>query len=194
MSRDELLSKSLRKDFTPSQLEDFNSYRFNETDLNFVISATKQALYHVTPRAFDCALLSALIVAHVRDNSNIPIALIGGDFKYREISLFKQNEDLNLKALRKSLIHEKFDGHFWVEAGGLIIDPSIFRTFYLGSQIRPELKNEIELRFGMGKGCVLSTPEEMLSKFDFEYTPKYSLSENTINGLIKGFFEYRLKK
>lgn len=193
MDRDELLLKALKEDFTEQQINKFYNYQLNNSDLEFVVNVVKQTLQHVEPKAFDCALLSALITANVRDNSNIPIALIGGDFNYKEFSLFKHSDNLNLKAANKNVINETFDGHFWIEIAGLIIDPSIFRTLY-SNRVPEILKKEIEVRFGKGKGCIIATPEEMVKKHDFEYIPKYSLSDNTITGLIKGFFKYRLKQ
>ncbi len=193
MNRDESLLAALKEDFTQQQIREFCNYKLSDADLEFIVFAVKQAHRAVEPKALDCALLSALIVAHVRDNSSIPIALIGGDFKYKEFSLFKHGENLNLKAANQNVINEKFDGHFWIEVGGLIIDPSIFRTLY-SNHVPENLRKEIEFRFGAGKGCIVATPEEMIRQHDFEYAPKYSLSENTINGLIKGFFEHRLKK
>ncbi|NBV07364.1 MAG: hypothetical protein EBS06_09075 [Proteobacteria bacterium] len=133
-------------------------------------------------------------MACVRDTSNIPIALIAGDFTYKGLCLFKSGDsNLNLKLTQGNIINEKFDGHFWIEAGGLVIDPSIFRTLY-SNHIPEALKSEIELRFGADKGCIIASPEEMISSSDFDYIPKYSLSDNTINGLIRGFFAHRAKQ
>lgn len=193
MNRDESLLAALKEDFTQQQIREFCNYKLSNSDLEFIVFAVKQALRAVEPQALDCALLSALIVAHVRDNSSIPLALIGGDFKYKGFALFKHGENLNLKAANQNVINEKFDGHFWIEVGGLIVDPSIFRTLY-SNHVSENLRKEIEFRFGAGKGCVVATPEEMIRQHDFEYVPRYSLSDNTINGLIKGFFEHRLKK
>ncbi len=193
MNRDESLLAALKEDFTQQQIHEFCNYKLSDADLEFIVFAVKQAHRAVEPKALDCALLSALIVAHVRDNSSIPIALIGGDFKYRGFSLFKHGENLNLKAAKQNFINEKFDGHFWIEVGGLIIDPSIFRTFY-SDHVPENLRKEIEFRFGTGKGCIVAAPEKMVSQHDFEYIPKYSLSDDTITGLIKGFFKYILKQ
>ncbi len=192
MSREELLLKALNKDFTPQQFNEFCNYKLTNSDLDLIIFTVKQAHIAVEPKALDCALLSAMIVAHIRETSNIPIALIGGDFKYKEFLLFKHGEDLNLKAINKNVVNEKFDGHFWIEVGGLIVDPSIFRTLY-SNHVPENLSKEIKFRFGVGKGCIVATPEEMIKQNDFEYTPKSSLSDNTINGLLKGFFKHRVK-
>ena len=193
MNRDESLLAALKEDFTQQQIHEFCNYKLSDADLEFIVFAVKQAHRAVEPKALDCALLSALIVAHVRDNSSIPIALIGGDFKYKGFSLFKHGENLNLKAAKQNVINEKFDGHFWIEVSGLIVDPSIFRTLY-SNHVPENLRKEIEFRFGAGKGCIVATPEEMIRQHDFDYMPRYSLSDNTIHGLIKGFFEHRLKK
>jgi hypothetical protein len=193
MSRDELLLKALKEDFTQQQLNEFYNYRLSNSDLEFVVNVVKQTLQHVEPKAFDCALLSALVTAHVRDHSNIPIALIGGDLNYKGLPLFKHSENLNLKAANKNIVNGEFDGHFWVEIAGLIIDPSIFRTLY-SNRVSEVLTKEIDLKFGKGKGCIFATPEELIKKYDFEYIPRYSLSDATITGLIKGFFNHRLKQ
>lgn len=136
-----------------------------------------------------------MITAAIQDHSNIPVALIGGDFKYKGFSLFKHGAtNLNTEAINENIINGKFDGHFWLEIGDLIIDASIFRTLY-SDKIPEVLRKEIELNFGNKKGCIVATAEHMIKEHNFEYIPKYSLSDNTINGLLKGgFFENRLKK
>lgn len=192
MNRKNLLSQALKETLSSNQIEEFCSYKLSNDEISFVIDTAKQAQLAVEKKSFDCALLSALVAAAIQDNSKIPVALIGGDFSYKGSKLFKYNNNLNLNTLNEDFINKEFDGHFWIEIGGRILDLSIFRTLY-SNKVPENLKKEIELRFGENKGIILGTPEEML-QHDFEYTPASSLSYDTITGLIKGFFKHRLKQ
>lgn len=195
MNRRNLLVKALSENLNKQGVESFFEYKLSPSDLSFIKHVLTHVLQNVEPRPFDCALLSAMITAAIQDNSNIPVALIGGDFKYKDLSIFKQGaENLNTEALNKNIINGKFDGHFWVEIGEFIIDASIFRSLY-SSHLPEMLREEIKTRFDGRQGCIFATHSDLIEQTNFEYIPRYSLSENTINGIIKGgFVTNRLKK
>jgi len=195
MNRRDVLLRALSKTFNQNTINSFLEYQLSSSDLNFVKYAVTQALQTIKPRPLDCVLLSAVIAVNIQDHSNIPVALIGGDLKYKNLPIFTHHgtQDLNIEAINSNVLNSKLEGHFWIEIGDMIIDSSIFRTLY--SNHFPEyLRNEIKSKIDDEKDYIIATPKEMIQQYNFEYVPRYSLSDETISGLIAGaFFENRIK-
>lgn len=79
---------------------------------------------------------------------------------------------------------EIWDGHCWLEFGGMIGDISLYRTVNYG-KVPEDFSRFIFDTFGKGKGLLCATTEG-LNEVGLNYIPCYSLREGQINGLLNG--------
>ncbi|MFK5959481.1 MAG: hypothetical protein QM495_11515 [Lutibacter sp.] len=165
------------------EIDSFVTYELNEKDKNFIQEVVKETLRNVKPKAFNCALLSALLGAMIYDNSDIPVVVLSGHFEYNSNRIFNCTKPIPFTNKEK-MINDSWDGHCWIEINDLIIDLSIFRTIYYG-KVPNSFKTEIVEKFGAGKGALIGY-SSCLKELGFNYIPKYSLNQEQINGLIKG--------
>lgn len=81
-----------------------------------------------------------------------------------------------------NIVDEVWDGHCWLEFGGLVADASFFRTVYFG-EVPSQFKDMVIKKFGEGNGTVIATPEQMQFN-ELTYIPKFSLSTIQFDGLV----------
>lgn len=183
MDRNTALKTSLLQNYSIADIEKFFSYQLSQDEIAFVQDTAKEVLLNMPPKAFNCTQISAIWAAIIQDNSKIPVSVICGDLHFMNKKIFVCNSSVPIPEIGKE-INDFWDGHCWLEFGGLIADASFFRTIYFG-EVPNQLKQLIVDKFGNGKGTIIATPDNMLSN-GFTYIPKYSLSNLQINGLING--------
>jgi hypothetical protein len=183
MNRNEKLKKALLEIMSESEVNYFISYLLSQDEMEFIKNAINDALRNVPLKAFNCASLSALLGAIIIDNSNIPAAVIAGHLDYLDKRIFYCKGPIPYSD-EKEVINEIWDGHCWVELNNLIIDISIFRTVYYGN-VPKSFHHKIKKEYGEGRGAIAAYPDE-LKKEGFNYIPCYCLTQDQINGLIKG--------
>ena len=181
--RDSLLIKVLLKSLSEEGVNAFLSYTISDEDIEFIKSCSSAVLTKISPKAFDCAILSALLGAIIQDNSNIPVVVIAGHFDYFDRRIFNCKGPIPY-TVNKTLIKEIWDGHCWIELGGIIIDISIFRTVYYGD-VPPLFRETIIKEYGENRGMICTSPLKFI-EVGFNYTPCYCLTQDQINGLVKG--------
>ncbi|MFA6128810.1 MAG: hypothetical protein WC699_16035 [Bacteroidales bacterium] len=159
------------------------NYQISEEDVEFIRQTCHQVLENIPVRAFNCAMLSAILGAIIYDNSKIPVAVIAGHLDYNDQKIFYCKGPIPYSRKKKS-INEIWDGHCWVELGGLVIDISIFRTVYFG-QVPGDFHDQITRKFGLNRGALVGLPGE-LAHDGFNYTPCYCLTQDQITGLVQG--------
>ncbi|WP_086543639.1 hypothetical protein [Algoriphagus antarcticus] len=76
-----------------------------------------------------------------------------------------------------------WDGHCWLEFGGLVADASFFRTIYFGD-IPSQLRKDVVEKFGEGRGSLIGALQQM-EFYELSYLPKYCLTNFQIDALIK---------
>lgn len=183
MTRELKLRETLKSVLTEKEVQSFFSYQLTNDDLAFLKEAVIEVLRKVPANAFNCAMLSGILGAIISAHSNIPVAVIAGHLDYSSRRLFNCSRPFPY-ATNKKEINEEWDGHCWVELNNLLIDISIFRTIYYG-QVPEDLYNEIVIKFGEGRGALLSSANEMINQ-GFNYIPCYSLTNDQISGLVLG--------
>ena len=181
--RDLILRKVLLDTLTEEEVNALMSYIILSEDIEFIKKSSNEVLKNIPLKAFNCATLSALLGAIIQDNSNIPVAVIAGHFDYYDRRIFNCKRPIPY-SINKKLINEIWDGHCWVELSGLIIDISIFRTVYFGD-VPPLFREKIIKAYGENHGMILASPMKFIEA-GFNYTPCYCLTQDQINGLIKG--------
>jgi prepilin-type processing-associated H-X9-DG protein len=185
MNRKAVLNEALLENYTQSEVAHFINYVIDQNDIDFLKESAIEVLSRVPQKAFNCTALSSLWGAIIKDNSKIPVAVICGHLDFAGKRIFQCNAPLPKTDDAANMGF--WDGHCWLEFGGLIGDMSIFRTFYYGN-VPDTLKKQIISQFGEGRGLIIASPETLLAQ-GFIYTPCYSLSDIQINGLIKGALE-----
>lgn len=183
MFRDQNLKAVLAQNLGQEQIANFLSYQLTEDDMAFIQASVKDVLKNMPPKAFNCTQISAIWAAIVTDHSKIPVIVICGDLHYKGKKIFVCNEPLPTGEDGTDIIDE-WDGHCWLEFGGLIADASFFRTIYYGN-VPEVLKGMVINQFGEGRGSIIATPEQMQQN-GFEFIQRYSLSERQINGIVQG--------
>lgn len=183
MKRTEALKAALLQNYSVEDTDIFLKYRLTEKDLVFIQDTAKEVLRNMPPKAFNCTQISAIWAAMIEDHSEIPVAVICGDLHFIDKKIFVCKEPLPGPE-QGCVIDGVWDGHCWLEFGGLIADASFFRTVYFG-EVPYQFKDLVVEKFGTGKGTIIATPEQMLHN-ELIYIPKYSLSATQINGLING--------
>ncbi len=181
MTRDSVLRETMKTVLNEKEIDSFFSYKITRGDMNFLQEATTGVLKNIPAKAFNCALMSALLGAVIFDHSKIPVVVVSGHLDYYSRRIFNCKKPIPYST-NKKVINEIWDGHCWVEICNLIIDISIFRTIYYG-QVPQDLHKEIIENFGEGKGTIAGTQSE-LKKSGFIYSPCYCLTQDQINGLI----------
>ncbi|MDR6785290.1 hypothetical protein ABIE26_003989 [Pedobacter africanus] len=183
MERRTALKTALLQNYSAENAEKFLSYSLTKEDLAFIQDTAKEVLRKMPPKAFNCTQISAIWAAIIEDHSNIPVSVICGDLHFTDKKIFVCKEPLPGPEAG-SVIDGIWDGHCWLEFGGLIADASFFRTVYFG-EVPHQFKNLVIQKFGQGHGTIIATPEQMRTN-ELIYLPKYSLSDIQINGLING--------
>lgn len=139
-------------------------------------------IFPYTPGA--CALLTAMWVAFIRDNTKYPIHAVAGSLFIDGNHVFGNDSTANQIKKVFSDTNLDWDGHCWVIFGNLIADISLFRTAY--SETSPLiLKKKVLSEFGEGKGFFIA-PIETSRKSGIVYEPKYVLTDDEIARLYKG--------
>ncbi|TKC06537.1 hypothetical protein FA048_15100 [Pedobacter polaris] len=180
------LKSVLLDNYTINEVERFLSYQLTVQERNLILETLEAALINVPNKAFACTQISAAWAAMIQDHSRIPVAVVCGDLAYRDTKLFVCHSPIPILTTDEIFIQE-WDGHCWLELGGMIADASIFRTIYQG-RVSKTIKNQIIEQFGEGKGALIATPEQM-SINNFTYSPKYTLNDIQINGILRGLLQ-----
>jgi hypothetical protein len=179
--REQNLIKALKDTLTIDEIQAFLSYSVDEKDINLIRDTAKAALINSPNIAMNCAAMSAIWAAMIQDHSKIPVSAICGNLMWNNKTIFMCNETIPSVSVNK-----EWDGHCWIEFGGLVADISIFRTINNVPKLM-DFKNFMERTFGTGKGMICVKPEK-LSSLGLIYQPIYSLTKLQIDGLINGSY------
>lgn len=180
--RKEILKEIICRDLGLNSYAKYSAYRLEEFS---EISKHVSNLLSLAPPSFgSCVMLSATLAAILQEKSSIPAIAVLGDLLISEFPIFECKKNLPSPRYDGDEIRENWDGHCWVEIDDAIIDVSIFRSAY--SVSAPSLlKSFIVSNFGMGKGALLSTCEQLPSGMEFR--PKFALTDVQIDNVLMGF-------
>lgn len=131
MKRTDTLKAALLQNYSAEDTDKFLKYQLTEKDLVFIQDIAKEMLGNMPSKAFNCTQISAIWAAMVEDHSEIPVAVICGDLHFTDKKIFVCKEPLP-GPNQGSVIDGMWDGHCWLEFGGLIAEASFFRTVYFG--------------------------------------------------------------
>lgn len=183
MDRITALRTAILQNHSKAETKKFLTYQLTKDDIDFIQDAAKDVLRNMPPKAFNCTQTSAIWAAIIQDHSSIPVSVVCGDLQFLDKNIFVCKEPLP-DPKNGNVINGIWDGHCWLEFGGLIADASFFRTVYYG-EVPKEFKDLVVDKFGEGRGTMIATPQQMETN-GFKYMPKYTLNNLQINGLING--------
>lgn len=183
MERTKALKEALIQNYSQTEIDQFFDYTITQIDLDLIQETLLAALANIPSKALACTQISAAWAAMIQDHSKIPVYVVCGDLSYFDTKLFVCHSPIPTSTSGRT-IKEDWDGHCWLEFGGLIADGSIFRTIYQG-QLSDKIKNQIKVQFGENRGAIIGTPEQLVGNH-FTYTPRYTLSKMQIDGIITG--------
>ncbi|WP_338869260.1 hypothetical protein WBJ53_19670 [Spirosoma sp. SC4-14] len=147
------------------------------------VAEAAQAVLQNTPRAFGiCVVMSAHLCAILTDSYKLPAVVVAGDLVISGIPAFQTDVKIQQPELTEIIIDD-WQGHSWVEIGGLIVDISLGRTADLAPD-GSNLKAFVHKQFGNGKG-LLAFPVEHAYSLDMIYAPREVLADNIITAIIQ---------
>lgn len=180
------LQLALEGTMTSEKAAAFSNYTLTNLDLDFIKETAKVVLSKSPDKSYNCAAMSAMWGAIIKDHSKIPVSIITGSLSWEGKYIFVCKEPISLQPKGDPNRPSLWDGHCWLEFGGLIADISIFRTIRNEPKLMEFNQRLIEL-FGGGKGLLCASPDYM-SSIGLEYYPLYSLGDEQINALISGSY------
>lgn len=177
------------RDRSPEEWEYYSSHECPSPE--FLREPMQKMLASIEPAFGSCVMLSGALVAALAAHYSIPAIAVIGDLSIQGHKIFKCNGNIPLPQNNDEILNTSWDGHCWVEIGGVICDLSIFRSAY--NTRKPSiLKNYISSHYGEGKGAILSPPELLLP--DMEYEPKYVLTDKHLEAIINGLISTSKEK
>lgn len=178
--RNKIIEEIVCRDRSLEEWEHYSSYQCPSPEV--LKEPMQMMLASVQPAFGSCVMLSGAFVIALAVHYSIPAIAVVGDLKILGNTVFKCNGNVPIPE-GDEILNYSWDGHCWVEIGGVICDLSIFRSAY--NTNRPSLlKQYITSQFGSGKGAVLSAPEDLPT--GMEYVPKYVLNDKQLSAIING--------
>lgn len=160
--------------------------KFTLTDTGPISQSSLKTLDHIQKGFGQCTIMSAYLCALLTDEYKLPAVTVAGDLIVSGITAFQT--DIKIQQPNKpDTILDDWQGHCWVEIGGLICDVSICRTADLSSD-GSNLKAFIHSKFGKGKGLI-AFPVQNAIELDMIYNPKEVLADDIITAIIKSYFK-----
>jgi hypothetical protein len=184
LKRIRLLGKVLKESLNAEGIKRFIRYKLTNDDKRFIVETALEVLKNCPPLAFNCAAMSSIWSAIIKDNSSIPVSVIAGNLSWMNKKIFSCNRNIPFSN-NPITINEVWDGHCWLELGGFIADISLGRTVKYGN-VPNDFRNNLKELFGVNFGLICAEPDTLGLK-GLNYTPSYSLTDQQINGLINGF-------
>jgi len=181
------MHKIITESYGSYEAQKIMNFQPNEKALNFVIEASKDILSFFPNIPGSCVMMSALLTAHVRENTDYPIHMIVGSFYIDNHHIFGKSSTSNQTKNFFTHTNLDWDGHAWVIFGTYLIDLSIFRTAY--SDKSPKILNEkILSKFGKNRGLIIA-PITSMNDNQLTYEPHYAVKDKEITGLVRGAFK-----
>ena len=160
--------------------------KFTLTDTGPIFQSSLKTLDHIQNGFGQCTIMSAYLCALLTDEYKLPAVTVAGDLIVSGITAFQTDIKIQ-QPNRPDTILDDWQGHCWVEIGGLICDVSICRTADLSSD-DSNLKAFIHSKFGKGKGLI-AFPVQNAIELDMIYNPKEVLADDIITAIIKSYFK-----
>ncbi len=183
MKRIDLLKKILGQTMTETQVQRFISYQLTQEDISFLQDSALNVLQRMPYKGFNCAAMNAIWCAIIQDHSSIPVSAVAGSLYFGDTAIFTCHNNIPYTS-EPTTINEVWDGHCWLEFGGLIADISIGLTVAL-ENVPPAFLDHWTKNIGNSKGMVCATTAHFES-LNIHYDPCYSLNTEQINGLLAG--------
>jgi hypothetical protein len=181
-SATQIIAKLIQRDVGHADAELFEKFRLSGTEA--LADTARELLAHTPPLFGQCAAMSAMWAALLRDRHHIPAMVVAGDLIIEGCTVFLCDRNIPNPLTESELRIPDWEGHCWMEIANYIGDISIFRT--ARNIDRPSvLRRFIEQRFGLNRGMML-LPRSSLNDLSMKYVPKYVLTESQMNGLIAG--------
>ncbi len=180
-----MIAELIQRDVGYAEAERFEKFRLSSTEV--LADTASELLAHTPPLFGQCAAMSAMWAAMLRDRHRIPAMVVAGDLIIDGCAVFLSDRNIPNPLTETELRIPDWDGHCWIEIADYIGDISIFRT--ARNIDRPSvLRRFIEHRFGLHRGMML-LPRSSLSDLRMHYVPRYILTENEMNCLIAGMMD-----
>lgn len=181
---DQQLFSLIESSYSTTEAETALSFRPSEHDAELLMDAGKEVLNLFPNVPGACALMTAMWVAFIRDNTKCPIYAIAGSLLINGIHVFGSTSSTNQIKEAFTCTNLNWDGHCWVIFGNLIGDISLFRTAY-SDKSPPALKEKVISKFGEGRGLFIA-PLNSLEELGIIYHPQYALTDDEITHLFNG--------
>jgi hypothetical protein len=101
MTRNSVLRKVLKAIMTEKEIDSFFSYKITRDDMTFLQGATTDVLKNIRTKAFNCALMSALLGAVIFGHSEIPVAVVSGHLDYKSRRIFNCKKPIPFSTNKK---------------------------------------------------------------------------------------------
>lgn len=160
------------------------SFRPDEFAVQQLADAGKEVLrlFPYTPGA--CALMTAMWVAFIRDNTEYPIHAFAGSLFVDGVHVFGSDKKANQTKGAFTGTNLDWDGHCWIVFGNLIGDVSLFRTAYSDAS-PPALRRKVVAEFGTGRGLFIA-PLHHPADNGIVYGAQYAFTDEEITGVFNG--------
>lgn len=161
----------------------FGSYR--ASDLQPVRAAMNHILSGFIPRPGACVMMCALLETELRERHGIPAVCVAGDVTIGGTPTFRCNGPLpTFEADAEPggsppAMTLSWDGHCWVELGGLIVEISLLRT----ARAQPpnsNLRQFVDATFAPRQGA-FAIPANDLPP-GLQYRRRFVLTDNQVDG------------
>ena len=178
--RERIIEEIVCRDRNRKDWEEYSSFECPAPEL--LNDPIQQILASVKPEFGSCVMLSDALALYLSSQYSVPAIAVVGDLNLFGKPVFKCNGNIPTPK-NNEIIKQNWDGHCWVEIGGVVCDISIFRSAY--NTNRPSrLKQFITSEFGEGKGAIISPPEYLPP--GLEYVPKYVLTDVQLESVMYG--------
>lgn len=102
-------------------------YRFSDADVDFVTTISQKIRLVYPNEAGACCLMSAMLMAKIHDETQIPARMVAGSLAVHRKFVFGDDRGFDGAAIF-SADQPSWNGHCWIEVGEWIVDVSIFQT------------------------------------------------------------------
>lgn len=178
------LQALISSSYGEAEAQRFQAFRPDQAAKEVLVQSGKYVLQSFPPGPGECALMSAMWTALIRDITDFPVHAVAGRLYVDGNVVFGGESDPNTAAQAFTGTNLDWDGHVWVAFGSIIADPSVFRTAYAERAPRILAKQVLD-SFGPGRG-LFAMPAETTKTFGFEYEQFFVLTDQQVSQLLRG--------
>lgn len=121
MERNTQLRQALAQTKSKEEIDQFFNYQLSQSATDLLKGTAIEVFEKIPFKGFNCAVMNALRGAILQDHIDIPVSVIARSLINREKTIFQCIGPIPVPD-KNMTIAEEWDGHCWLEFGGLIAD------------------------------------------------------------------------